>query len=102
MESIRGQIAGIYAARPEDMPDNWNRYPCKIEEQCKANNTVTCKSYVEITVNKPHFSAAMLEIIFFRPKKLAIVRKENKQLQKPIELSIIEPSRLIEVQYALQ
>jgi len=97
MESVRDQLKNVYTVRPVDLPDNWNRYPCRIEKQCEAKGTLSCKSYVEIDVNKPNFSTALLEIIFFRPRKIALIRKENRQLRKLIELNIIELSKLVPV-----
>jgi hypothetical protein len=97
MESIRDQIKGVYTVRPIGLPDNWNRYPCHIEKQCEAKEMMSCKGYVEIDVNKPNFSTALLEILFFRPKKIAFIREENKQLRKLIELNIIDLSKLVPV-----
>ena len=97
MESVREQIKGIYTARPISLPDNWNRYPCAIEKQCEAKGTLSCKSYVEIDVNKPNFSIALLEVLFFRPKHIAFIREGNRQLRKLIELNIIDPLKLVPV-----
>ena len=94
MESVREQIRGIFTVRLIDLPDNWNRYPCPIDRQCEAKKTVSCKGYVEIDVNRPNFSTAILEILFFRPRRMAFVREENRQLQKLIELNIIDTDRL--------
>ena len=97
MESVRDQIKGVYTVRPLDMPDNWNRYPCRIEKPCEAKGTVSCKSYVEIDVNIPNFSTALLEILFFRPRHKAFIREENRQLRKLIELKIIDEKKLVPV-----
>ena len=97
MESIRNQIKGVYAARPIEIPDNWNRYPCTIEKRCEIKGTLSCKGYVEIEINMPNFSTALLEILFFRPKRMAFVREENRQLRKLIELNIIDSSKLVPV-----
>lgn len=97
MESVRDQIKGIYTVRLIDLPNNWNRYPCAIEKPCEAKGMLSCKSYVEIDVNRPHFSTALLEIIFFRPKKIGIIREENRQLRKLIELNIIDAAKLVPV-----
>ena len=97
MESVRDQIIGVYTVRPISLPDNWNRYPCSIEKQCEAKGTLSCKSYVEININKPNFSTALLEVLFFRPKHLAFIREENRQLRKLIELNIIDQSKLVPV-----
>ena len=97
MESVRDQIKDVYTVRPIGLPDNWNRYPCRIEKQCEAKGTMSCKSYVEIDVNKPNFSTALLEILFFRPKRIAFIREENRQLRKLIELNIIDTAKLVPV-----
>ena len=97
MESVRDQIKGVYSVRPLDMPDNWNRYPCPIEKSCQAKGTVSCKSYVEIDINRPYFSTALLEILFLRPKHMAIIREENRQLRKLMELGIIDVNKLVSV-----
>ena len=97
MESVRDQIKGVYTVRPLDMPDNWNRYPCPIEKPCEAKGTLSCKSYVEIDVNKPNFSTALLEVLFFRPGHRAFIREENRQLRKLIELNIIDATKLVPV-----
>jgi len=89
MESVRDQIKGVYTVRPIDLPDNWNRYPCHIEKPCGAKETMSCKGYVEIDINKPNFSTALLEILFFRPRRIAFIRERNRQLRKLIELDII-------------
>jgi hypothetical protein len=97
MESIRDQVRGAFTVRLVDLPDNWNRYPCKIEKQCEAKGTLSCKSFVEIDINKPNFSTAVLEILFFRPRKIAFIRERNTQLRKLIELNIINPKKLVPV-----
>ena len=97
MGSVRDQIKNVYTVRPILLPDNWNRYPCSIEKQCESKGTLSCKGYVEIDVNKPNFSTALLEVLFFRPKRIAFIRKENRQLRKLIELNIIDPSKLVPV-----
>ena len=97
VESIRDQIKGVFTVRPIDLPDSWNRYPCDIEKQCEAKNTLSCKSFVEIYVNRPNFSIALIEILFFRPKRIAFVRERNTQLRKLIELNIIDPKKLVPV-----
>jgi hypothetical protein len=97
MESVRDQIKGAYTVRPIELPDNWNRYPCPIEKPCEAKGALSCKSYVEIDVNRPNFSTALLEILFFRPRRIAFVREGNRQLRKLIELKIIDSSKLVPV-----
>ena len=97
MESVRVQIKGVYTCRPIDLPDNWNRYPCQIERQCEAKGSLSCKSYIEIDINKPNFSTALIEIIFFRPRRIAFIREENKQLRKLINLNVINPATLVPV-----
>jgi hypothetical protein len=97
MESVRDQIKGIYPVHPIDIPDTWNRYPCKIEPACEAKRTQSCSGYVEIEVNKPNFSTALIEILFFRPRKIAFIREGNKQLRKLIALNIIDSSKLVPV-----
>jgi len=97
MESVRDQIKKVYTVRPIDLPDNWNRYPCRIEKPCEAKGTLSCKGYVEIDVNKPNFSTTLLEILFFRPKKIAFIREGNRQLRKLIDLKVIDPAKLIPV-----
>jgi hypothetical protein len=95
MESVRDQIKGTYTVRPIDMPDNWNRYPCPIEKRCEAKGTLSCKSYVEIDINQPNFSTALLEILFFRPRRMAFIREDNRQLRKLIALNVIDQARLV-------
>jgi len=97
MESIRDQVRGVFTVRSVDLPSNWNRYPCNIEKQCEANGTFSCKSFVEIDINKPYFSTAVLEIIFFRPRRIAFVRERNTQLRKLIDLNIIDLKKLVPV-----
>ena len=97
MESVRDQIKNVYPVRPIGLPDNWNRYPCHIEKPCEAKGTLSCKGYVEIDINIPNFSTALIEILFFRPKRLAFVLERNRQLRKLIELNIIDPSKLVPV-----
>lgn len=95
MESVRNQIAGKYSFRTEgDLPDSWNRYPCKIEAACARKENISCKGYVEITLNLPYFSTALLEVLFFRPKRKAFIREENTQLKKLIENHIIDKNKL--------
>ena len=97
MESVRDQIAGVFSVRLVDLPKNWNRYPCVVEKRCEANGTLTCKGFVEIYINKPCFATAVIEILFFRPKRAAFIRAENSQLRKLIELKIIDPAKLVPV-----
>jgi len=97
MESVRDQIKGALTVRTINIPHNWNRYPCDIEKQCEAKGTLTCDGYVEIDVGSPHFSRVVLEIVFFRPRRMALIRKENSQLQKLIRLSIVDTSKLVPV-----
>jgi len=97
MESIRDQVKGVFTVRLVDLPDNWNRYPCNIEKQCEAKGSLSCKSFVEIDINKPNLSTAVLEILFFRPRRIAFVRERNTQLRKLIELNIINPKKLVPV-----
>jgi hypothetical protein len=89
MESVKVQIVGKYKTK-EDLPDTWNRCPCKIEADCEKKGTQSCNGYVAIELNLPRFSIAMLEIVFFRPQRLALIRKENKQLIKLKLMNIIK------------
>jgi hypothetical protein len=97
MESVRDQIiAAKYTCRIDiDMHSDWNKYPCKIEEQCEAMQRKSCRGYVEIAINKLHCAVSLIEIIFFRPKKLALIRTDNKQIQKLIAFKIIDEKKLV-------
>jgi len=97
MESVRDQVKGVYRTRPIDLPPDWNRYPCAIEKQCEASGKSSCKGHVAIYVTKPSLSMAILEIIFFRPQKAALIRKTDRQLRRLVEANIIDASKLTPV-----
>jgi hypothetical protein len=97
MESVRDQIvAAKYTCRIDTgMYSDWNKYPCKTEKQCETIQRNSCHGYVEIAINKLHCAVSIIEIIFFRPNKSAMIRANDKQLRQLIALKIIDDKKLV-------
>ena len=92
MESVRDQIKGKYKCTPlDDLHDTWNRYPCRIEEICRTDH---CTGFVSIELNLPLFPMSRIAVIFFKPKKIAVIRADNRQLMKMIDYNVIDKSKL--------
>jgi hypothetical protein len=98
-ESLRRQVEGVYSITTHsaegDIPDNWERCPCKILKRCIAIKRDLCFGWVTIKTRLPRVGNAVIEIIFFREKKHGYVRINNNKLGNLIENHIIDSSQLI-------
>jgi hypothetical protein len=97
-ESLRMQVEGVYSiathSKEGDIPDNWERCPCKILNQCIAIKRESCLGWVTIRTIRPRVGNAVIEIVFFREKGRGYIRATNAKLWSLIEDRVIDLAKL--------
>jgi hypothetical protein len=100
MESVRDIIISrrydIRTSSYDPVPlPGWNRYPCVIIKKCEKKGKETCTGYVSIYINTDEIKWIFIEICFYRKTQRAFIRAEGSQMEKLIELKIIDENKLI-------